>query len=98
MVREKKSPQSLPHSCNLLCRVDGDQVIVNASDAANGVLSLLIAGQSYEVVLNAAQQQIVVGRDRYAVEVRDPRSWRSRRARAGAGEGPKKIVAPMPGK
>jgi biotin carboxyl carrier protein len=85
-------------SGNWLCKVDGDQVAVNASAAASGVLSLLIGGQSYEVVLNETQQQIVVGRDRYAVEVRDPRSWRSRRARAGAGEGPKKIIAPMPGK
>jgi biotin carboxyl carrier protein len=83
---------------NWLCTVDGDQIAVNASATASGVLSLLIAGQSYEVVLNAAQQQIIVGRDRYAVEVRDPRSWRSRRARTGAGEGPKKIIAPMPGK
>ena len=83
---------------NWLCKVDGDPIAVNASAAASGVLSLLIAGQSYEVVLNAAQQQIVVGRDRYAVEVRDPRSWRSRRARAGTGEGPRKIIAPMPGK
>ncbi len=85
-------------SGNWLCKVDGDQVAVNASAAASGFLSLLIGGQSYEVVLNETQQQIVVGRDRYAVEVRDPRSWRSRRARTGAGEGPKKIVAPMPGK
>jgi len=83
---------------NWLCTVNGDPIAVNASAAANGVLSLLIAGQSYEVVLNAAQQQIVVGRDRYAVDVRDPRSWRSRRARASAGDGPKKIIAPMPGK
>ena len=83
---------------NWLCKVDGDPIAVNATPAANGVISLLIGDQSYEVLLNAAQQQIVVGRDRYAVEVRDPRSWRLRRARAGAGEGPKKIIAPMPGK
>lgn len=83
---------------NWSCRVDGEQVALNVTSAATGVLSLLIAGQSYEVVLNAAQQQIVVGRDRYAVEIRDPRSWRSRRARGGSAEGPKKVVAPMPGK
>ncbi len=83
---------------NWLCKVDGEPITVNALATASGVISMLIAGQSYEVVLNSAQQQIVVGRDRYAVEIRDPRSWRSRRARAGAGEGPRKIVAPMPGK
>jgi len=38
-----------------------------------------------------------VGSRRYAVEVRDPRSLRGR-VRAGDEHGPKKIVAPMPGK
>lgn len=83
---------------NWSCKVDGDPVAVNATTAASGVLSLLIGDQSYAVVLNREQQQIVVGRDRYSVEVRDPRSWRSRRARGAAGEGPKKVIAPMPGK
>jgi biotin carboxyl carrier protein len=83
---------------NWSCKVDGDPIAVNATAAASGVLSLLIGDQSYEVVLNAAQKQIVVGRERYEIEVRDPRSWRSRRARGVGGEGPKKIVAPMPGK
>ncbi|MGB6333508.1 MAG: biotin/lipoyl-containing protein, partial [Candidatus Sulfotelmatobacter sp.] len=38
-----------------------------------------------------------VGSTRFAVEVRDPRSLRSR-ARAGDDRGPRKVVAPMPGK
>ena len=80
------------------CRVDGEPITVNSSSTANGVLSLLLGSQSYEIIANPAQQQIAIGSERYSVEVRDPRSWRSRRAKAGAGEGPKKVVAPMPGK
>jgi len=79
-------------------RVNGDRVAVNAANTASGVLSMLIGGESYEIVANPSQQQIAIGGVRYSVEVRDPRSWRTRRARAGAQDGAKKIVAPMPGK
>ena len=79
-------------------KVNGQPVAVNAANAATGVLSLLIGGESYEVIANIAQQQIAIGRDRYAIEVRDPRSWRSRKAAAGGSKGPKKVIAPMPGK
>lgn len=80
------------------CRINGEQVSVDSRPTISGVLSLLIGGESYEVLANPAQQQIAIAGTRYSVEVRDPRSWRSRRARAGADEGAKKIVAPMPGK
>src|ERR1700739_1932791 len=41
---------------------------------------------------------LMIAGERYAAEVRDPRSFRARRA-AGAGlEGPKKLGSPMPGK
>ncbi|HWY68629.1 MAG TPA: biotin/lipoyl-containing protein [Terriglobales bacterium] len=79
-------------------RVNGEQVAVNAANTAAGVLSVLIGSESYEIVANAAQQQIAIGGVRYSVEVRDPRSWRTRRARAGGQDGAKKITAPMPGK
>jgi biotin carboxyl carrier protein len=80
------------------CRVNGEEIAVDATNTAAGVLSFLIGGESFEVIANQANQQIAVGGTRYSVEVRDPRSWRTRKSRAGAGEGPKKIVAPMPGK
>lgn len=80
------------------CQVNGDSIVVDFAQMSAGVLSFLIGGDSYEVVANPAQQQIAVGGEKYSVEVRDPRSWRSRRARAGTEAGPKKVVAPMPGK
>ena len=79
-------------------RVNGENVAINAANTAAGVLSMLIGGASYEIIANPAQQQIAVAGVRYSVEVRDPRSWRSRRARAGSQDGAKKIMAPMPGK
>src|SRR5258705_13947964 len=72
-------------------RVNGEQVAVNAANTAAGVLSVLIGGESYEIVANPTQQQIAIGGVRYSVEVRDPRSWRTRRARAGGQDGAKKI-------
>ena len=73
---------------------------VDAIRAERDVLSLVIAGRSYEVkrALDAGGVNIAVGSTRFAAEVRDPRSLRSRRARADATEGPKRISAPMPGK
>ena len=80
------------------CRVNGEQVEVDSTATTSGVLSLLIGGESYQIVANQAQQQIAIGSMQYSVGVRDPRSWRSRRAGHGSGEGAKKIIAPMPGK
>ncbi|HEX4664722.1 MAG TPA: biotin/lipoyl-containing protein [Terriglobales bacterium] len=80
------------------CRVNGDAILVNATHAAAGVLSLLIGNESHEVVVNSLQQQVTIAGVRYAVDVRDPRSWSTRRARARVQEGPKKVFAPMPGK
>lgn len=81
-----------------VCRVNGEEVTVDAANTASGVLSLLIGVESFEVIANKSAQQIVIGGVRYAVEVRDPRAWRSSKSRSGTGDGPKKIVAPMPGK
>ncbi|HXZ40993.1 MAG TPA: acetyl-CoA carboxylase biotin carboxyl carrier protein subunit, partial [Terriglobales bacterium] len=39
-----------------------------------------------------------VGSARYAAELRDPRSLRSRRTGTGDDKGPRKLVASMPGK
>ena len=80
------------------CRVNGDEIPVNAAAAASGVLSLLIGGESFEVVISPTEQQIAIGGTRYAVEVRDPRAWSTRRVRALLHQGPKKVVSPMPGK
>jgi biotin carboxyl carrier protein len=81
------------------CRLDGREFEVDAVLARPDVLSLRIGNMAYEVKSEreANDQHLWVGSTRFAVEVRDPRSLRGR-ARAGDDHGPRKIVAPMPGK
>lgn len=66
--------------------------------SAGDVLSLLVGGRSYEVRRDSASGEVILQGERYPVEVRDMRSLRGRRRSAHAGAGPKKLVAPMPGK
>ena len=80
------------------CEVNGEQILLDATTTAPGVLSLIVGGKSYEILESSGQQQLAISGRRYSVDVRDPRAWRTRHARAGAGDGPRKIVAPMPGK
>jgi biotin carboxyl carrier protein len=81
------------------CRLDGREVMVDAVLARRDVLSVLIGGKAYEIKRErtATDMHLWVGSVRYAVRVRDPRSLRSRQA-ADDGKGPRKLVAPMPGK
>jgi biotin carboxyl carrier protein len=81
------------------CRLDGREVEVDAILARPDLLSLRIGNMAYEVKSErvANEMYVWVGSKRFAAEVRDPRSLRSR-TRAGDDHGPKKIVAPMPGK
>jgi biotin carboxyl carrier protein len=81
------------------CRLDGREVAVDAVLARPDVLSLRIGNLAYEVKSErvANELHLWVGSSRFSVEVRDPRSLRGR-ARAGDDQGPRKIVAPMPGK
>jgi biotin carboxyl carrier protein len=85
------------------CRLlgpDGDvrELEVDAFLPASDVLSMLIAGRSYEVRRDAAAGEIVLAGERFRVEVRDLRSLQSRRRAAGRTNEPKKVIAPMPGK
>jgi biotin carboxyl carrier protein len=84
-----------------LCRVEGQQIEVDAELTARDVLSVLVGGKAYEVKRERSLQgelHMVIGSARYAVDVQDPRSLRTRRAVAGIEAGPQKVKAPMPGK
>jgi biotin carboxyl carrier protein len=73
---------------------------VDAISPRRDVLSLLIAGKTYEIKreFSALEVFLWVGGVRYTAEVRDLRSLRSRRGAASNEAGPKKLLAPMPGK
>jgi biotin carboxyl carrier protein len=81
------------------CRLDGLDVEVAAVLARRDVLSLRIGNRAYEIKSEhvGSDLHLWVGSTRFAAEVRDPRSLRSR-TRAGDDHGPRKVIAPMPGK
>jgi biotin carboxyl carrier protein len=83
-------------------KIDGEPFEVDAVPTARDILSIVQDnGKSYEVKRERAlngELHMLVGSSRYACEVQDPRSLRTRRAAAGTTEGPQKITAPMPGK
>ncbi len=82
------------------CRLDGREIDVDAVLARPDVLSLLVDGRSYEIKREQTDNDLHlwVGSTRFAVELRDPRSLRSRRDGAGDRSGPRKLIAPMPGR
>lgn len=84
---------------NLVCRLDGREIEVDAVLARPDVLSLRLGNKAYEVKCErvGGDLHLWVGSVRYEAEVRDPRSLRSR-TRAVDDHGPRKLTAPMPGK
>jgi biotin carboxyl carrier protein len=83
------------------CKIDGQQMDVDAALTARDVLSVLVGGKAYEIKRERSLQgelHMIIGSARYAVDVQDPRSLRTRRAIAGTEAGPQRLKAPMPGK
>jgi biotin carboxyl carrier protein len=81
------------------CRLDGRELQIDAVLVRPDVLSLRIENRAYEIKLEriAGDVYLWVGSAAFAAEVRDPRSL-SGRTRGADDHGPRKIVAPMPGK
>ena len=83
------------------CSIDGEPMEVDAALTARDVLSILIGEKQYEIKRERSlrgELHMVIGSARYAVDVQDPRSLRTRRAAAGSEAGPQKLTAAMPGK
>jgi len=90
----------LAQNASWSCKLDGQVIEADAILARHDILSIIIGGTAYEVKRERtpADTHLWVKNSRFKVEVQDPRSLRSRKAAAGAGEGPQKLVAPMPGR
>ena len=82
------------------CRLDGREVQLDAVLTRRNVLSVLINSKAYEIKreITPTDMHLWVGSARYAAEVRDPRSLGGRKQGAAGAHGPKKLVAPMPGR
>lgn len=80
--------------------LDGSPLAVEAHLLRPGVLSLLIDGRAWRVVLDteAGEPSLHLADERIAYGVNDPRSLKARRARAAGADGPKAIKASMPGR
>ena len=80
--------------------LDGKQIAVEAHLLRPGVLSLMIEGRAYRVVLedDAEEPAVHIAGKRYVYRVDDPRSLKARRAHAKGSDGPKQIKASMPGR
>ncbi len=83
------------------CTLDGELTEVDVVTTARDVLSLLIGNKQYEVKRERSlrgELHMVIGSARYAVDVQDPRSLRTRLAAGRTEAGPQKLMAAMPGK
>jgi biotin carboxyl carrier protein len=80
--------------------VDGTPVAIEAQLLRPGVLSLIVDGHAWCVVLedDANEPAVYVGGARVVYRVDDPRSLKARRGRAAGTDGPKAIKASMPGR
>ena len=83
-----------------VCTVNGKRLELDAIRVADGVLSILIEGRTYEIKrdLTASGEHLYLNGRGFRCEVRDPRALRGRRPAGDYAEGPKRITAPMPGK
>jgi biotin carboxyl carrier protein len=81
------------------CRLNGQDVEIDAVLVRPNVLSLRIGNMVYEIKAERTtnDSHLWVGSTCFNAEIRDPRSLRGR-ARAGDDHGARKITAPMPGK
>ncbi len=82
------------------CRLDGREIQLDAILPRRDVLSVIIEGKAYEIKREqtATDLHLWVGPVRYAAELRDPRSLRGRKGQGSDDAGPRKLIAPMPGK
>ena len=82
------------------CRLDGRDIQIDAVLARRDVLSVLIGGKAYEIKREQtpADMLLWVGSVPYLAELHDPRSLRGRRGSSADEKGPRKLLAPMPGK
>jgi biotin carboxyl carrier protein len=81
--------------------LDGRPVAVDAVEIAPNTLSILLAGQSFEISVTPSPDgklKLQNGSQEFTAEVIDPRAWSGRRHSNVEAEGRQQIVAPMPGK
>jgi biotin carboxyl carrier protein len=80
--------------------IDGRKIGADAAQISSGVYSILLGGQSFEVIVEKSGEGLLLrtaGRE-FHLEIVDPRAWRRGRAGSIELEGRQEVRAPMPGK
>lgn len=80
--------------------IDGRKIGADAAQISSGVYSILLGGQSFEVIVEKSGEGLLLrtaGRE-FHLEIADPRAWRRGRAGNIELEGRQEVRAPMPGK
>lgn len=80
--------------------IDGSTIPVEARLLRPGVLSLIIEGRAWRIILdeNADEPALHIHGHRVDYRVDDPRSLKARRAHSAGADGPRSIKASMPGR
>lgn len=80
--------------------LDGEPLQVSAQMLRPGVLSIIVDGRAWRVVLeeDANEPALHIGGVRVPYRVDDPRSLKGRRGHGAGTDGPKPIKASMPGR
>jgi acetyl/propionyl-CoA carboxylase alpha subunit len=81
--------------------LDGQAIDADAVQIAPNVVSVMLAGQSFELHISRSTDgtlNLRCGAHEYTAEIIDPRAWRGRKHGAVEVEGRQEILAPMPGK
>lgn len=80
--------------------VDGQELEVHARILRPGVLSLIVDGRAWRIVLEegAEESAVYLAGQRIAFRIDDPRSLKARRSHAAGADGPRTIKASMPGR
>ena len=81
-------------------RLDGREIAVDCLSLADGALSLIVNGESFDIRCQrtAESLQVALRGSVYQCHVRDPRSLRNRKRAGLVDSGEQKLIASMPGK
>jgi biotin carboxyl carrier protein len=81
--------------------LDGHPVDADALQIGPNVVSVMLAGQSFEFHISRSVDgalKLRCGQHEFSADIMDPRAWRGRKHGAVEVEGRQEILAPMPGK
>jgi biotin carboxyl carrier protein len=81
-------------------KLDGVPMAVDAVLLSPGLLSVLVNGRSYRLLLDgrAGERAVLLSGRRHVYELEDPRVLRARSRHAAGADGPQSLRAPMPGR